>query len=56
MSKPEFVRENGINYQIVNGEKIQRSHCFGNMEILLSEGMTMEEQVYYMVWNSENRK
>jgi len=42
--------QDGIAYQIVDGKMIQRSHVIGKFEILLSEGMSVEDQIRYIVW------
>ena len=48
MVRPEFKEENGEIYQRESGEWVQRTYTNGGARLLLSEGMTIKEQVWFM--------
>lgn len=48
MVRPELKEENGEIYQKENGKWVQRTYTKDGMRILLSEGMTVKEQVWFM--------
>lgn len=54
MTGPRFIRQNGLIYLIKNDETIQRSKYVRGQEVLISTGMTIEEQIDIMGWISKN--
>lgn len=48
MVRPELKEENGEIYHRENGEWVQRTYTNGGARLLLSEGMTIKEQVWFM--------
>ena len=48
MVRPEIKEENGEIYQKINGEWVQRTYTKGGLRLLLSKGMTIKEQVWFM--------